>query len=546
MPVVTFDYHEFLDLLGYDISKEELLDRLPMIGGDLDRVEGDEISIEFFPNRPDLSSVEGIARASRAFFGFKPGLTMYPVEETDIVMNVEPSVKQVRPYVACALITNVAMSDELISSLMGLQERLHLGIGRNRRRVAIGVHNYDAVQPPFTYKAVDPDAVQFIPLAKDEPMTLREILYKHEKGIAYAHILRDVDRYPLIVDRNNNVLSFPPIINGILTEVTPYTRNIFLDVTGTNLQAVKCTLNIVATALAERGGKIHSVNIKYSDHSEVTPDLNPNRRKLSISYVNSILGLSLDRKQIMDSLMRMEYNVKDIDDDTVEIEIPSWRADILHDIDLVEDVAVGYGYEKFEGKLPEKLTFGKPIESHEEINSLRTIMIGLGFQEVTTFTISNEDDEFRKLSLPVGKKVEILNPIGEEYSCLRVSLLPSLLKLLAENKHHSLPQRIFEIGVIVDESFRNKTHLAAVEISAKASFTNCKSIIEAIMRNIGKEYVLEEKNHPAFIYGRCASVMYNDEEIGFLGELHPKTIISYELEHPIIAFEFQLNKILES
>ncbi|MCD6165652.1 phenylalanine--tRNA ligase subunit beta, partial [bacterium] len=183
MPVVTFDYHDFLNLLGYEISKEELLDKLPMIGGDLDRVEGDEISIEFFPNRPDLSSVEGIARASRAFFGFKLGLTKYPVEETDIVMNVDPSVNQVRPYVACALVTGITMSDELISSLMGLQERLHLGIGRNRRRVAIGVHNYDAVQPPFTYKTVDPDAVQFIPLAKDEPMTLREILYKHEKGI---------------------------------------------------------------------------------------------------------------------------------------------------------------------------------------------------------------------------------------------------------------------------------------------------------------------------------------------------------------------------
>ena len=545
MPVVTFDYHDFLNLLGYEISKEELLDKLPMIGGDLDRVEGDEISIEFFPNRPDLSSVEGIARASRAFFGFKLGLTKYPVEETDIVMNVDPSVNQVRPYVACALVTGITMSDELISSLMGLQERLHLGIGRNRRRVAIGVHNYDAVQPPFTYKTVDPDAVQFIPLAKDEPMTLREILYKHEKGIAYAHILKDVDRYPLIVDRNNNVLSFPPIINGILTEVTPYTRNIFLDVTGMNLQAVKCTLNIVATALAERGGKIHSVNIKYSDHTEVTPDLTPIRRELSIPYVNRILGLSLSREQIMESLMKMEYNVNIVNDETIEVEIPSWRADILHDIDLVEDVAIGYGYEKFDGRLPEKLTFGKPIESHEKINSLRTIMIGLGFQEVTTFTISNENDEFRKLSLPVGKKVDILNPIGEEYSSLRVSLLPSLLKLLAENKHHPLPQRIFEIGIIVDEDFKNKRHLSAVEISAKAGFTNCKSIIEAVIRNIGIKYELAEKDHPAFISGRCASVIYREEELGFFGELHPKTIVNYGLEHPIIAFEFQLDKLLK-
>ena len=194
MPVVNFDYQDYITLLGETISKEDLIKRLPMIGADFDKMEDDEISIEFFPNRPDLSSVEGIVRASRAFFDIKPGLTKYPVEESDIVMNVDPSVKEVRPFVRCALVKNVEMTDELITSLMQLQEKLHFGIGRNRKKVAIGVHNADPVQPPFTYKAVDPDAYQFVPLAKVESMTLSEILSSHEKGIAYASLLEDADK----------------------------------------------------------------------------------------------------------------------------------------------------------------------------------------------------------------------------------------------------------------------------------------------------------------------------------------------------------------
>ncbi|MFW6121075.1 MAG: phenylalanine--tRNA ligase subunit beta, partial [Petrotogales bacterium] len=219
MPLVTFSYDDFIDLMGYDISKEKLIEKLPMIGGDLDKVEGDKLSIEFFPNRPDLTSVEGIARAARAFFGFKTGLKKYTVKKSDISTTVDPSVKKVRPFIATALLKNVTMTDELIASLMDMQEKLHIGLGRNRKKVAIGVHNFESVAPPFTYKAVDPDSVQFIPLAKDEYMTLSEILERHEKGINYAHLLDDFDKYPLIVDVNNNVLSFPPIINGSLTEV---------------------------------------------------------------------------------------------------------------------------------------------------------------------------------------------------------------------------------------------------------------------------------------------------------------------------------------
>jgi len=543
MPVVTFDYNDFIDILGHKISKDELIERLPMIGAGLDRVEEDEISIEFFPDRPDLASVEGIARASRAFFEFKTGLKNYDIKKSDIITNVEPSVKKVRPFVTTALVKKVTMTDELIASLMGLQEKLHLGLGRNRKKVAIGVHNFDPVEPPFTYKAVDPDSAEFVPLNKVESMTLNEILKHHEKGIDYAHILEDFDRHPLIVDKYNNVLSYPPIINGSLTEVTPFTTDLFIDVTGTDRKAINYALNIVTTSLAERGGQIYSTKVNDNGKTYISPDLNSVERKLSVSYVNKILGTKLNAKDIVICLKKMGYNVLDLNENELKVDIPAWRADILHEIDLVEDVAVGYGFDKFETDFPKALTFGKSLPKHDLYEGLRHIMVGLGFNEVTTFTISNERDEFNKMGLNIGTRAQIENPIGEEYSCLRVGLIPSLLKILNENRHHSLPQQIFELGIVADKSFKNQHFLGFVKIDAKANFTECKSLIDAIMRDSGTKYSIKDKDHPAFVKGRCASVVCNNKEIGFFGEIHPKTILEFELEYPIIAFEIQADMV---
>ena len=539
MPVISFDYNDFINLLGHEISKEELTEKLPMIGADLDKIEDDEISIEFFPDRPDLASVEGIARASRAFFEFETGLKQYKTHSSDITLNVDPSVKNVRPFIATCLVKDVSMTDELISSLMDLQEKLHLGIGRNRKKVAIGVHNFEPIEPPFIYKAVDPDSVEFVPLHKVESMTLNEILENHEKGVDYAHLLKDFEEHPIIFDKNNNVLSYPPIINGSLTEVTPFTKDLFIDVTGTDQNAINYVINIVVTALCERGGKIYTTKVMDGENTYVFPKLSPKTRKLNISYVNKILGTNFDDSTVKKSLKKMGYNAKSENKSGIMIEVPAWRADILHEIDLVEDVAVGYGYDRFDTDFPKALTFGKSLESQNLHSALKEIMIGLGFNEVTTFTISNERDEFKKLGLENLDRVQIANPIGEDFSCLRISLIPSLLKILSENRHHNLPQQIFELGIVVGNDFKNRHNLAFVKIDAKASFTECKSLVEAIMRDSGFNFSIKDFDHSAFINGRCAMILIDNKELGFFGELHPKTILNFELEYPVIAFEIR-------
>ena len=541
MPVINFSYEDLIDLLGYGLDRDRFLEEFPMIGCDVERVEGDEIGIEIFPDRPDMNSVEGIARAVRSFFEIEPGLKEYRVRESDVTTYVDKSVENIRPFIATALIKGVDVNDRVISSIMDLQEKLHHGIGRNRKKMAIGVHDFDKVSQPFTYKAVDPSSTRFVPLGFTEEMSLEEILKRHPKGVEYGYLLKDKERYPLLIDSNNNVLSFPPIINGRLTEVNTSTRNIFIDVTGEDENVVRLALNIISTALAERGGEIHLTKVIYGDEVKIYPELSPVERRLKKGYAERIIGVRLAQEDVKRSLLRMGYDVR-IEGDEIIVRIPAWRGDILHDIDVVEDIAIGYGFNRIEPDKPKCLTYGRSLKKSRMIKKMRTILIGLGFCEVATLTLSNKRDELERMGSE-GKVIEIENPISGELSCVRASLLPSLMKICRANRHRPLPQRIFEVGYVVNEEAKNELHLSFLEIDEGTNFSRCKSLFEAISRDAGMELEMKRYEHPAFIKGRCAGIYYRGELIGYFGELHPKTLVEFDLEHPGIALEMNLDQI---
>ena len=554
MPVISIDFNDFIDLLGAELSKEEFIELVPQIGADVERIDGDEIDIEFFPDRPDLYSVEGVARAMRAYLGHKPGIQEYPVKESDVKLIVDPSIKDVRPWIVSGLVRNVVFTDPFVKSIMDVQEKLHLTLGRKRKKVSIGIHDFDNVKPPFTYSAVDPESIQFIPLGMNDYMDMEEILRKHEKGIDYAWILDGFDRYPIITDVNHEVLSFPPIINGIATTVTENTSNIFLDITGLDLNGCKTALHIIATLLAERGGDIYSVTVEYPDQTMVTPNLKPTVKKLGLDYTNQYLSSQFTADQIIEILGKMGYSssiTPGTSGNDLDVQIPAYRSDIIHPIDLVEDVAIGYGYENFATELPKHLTYGKPRRLESISTRLRSLMVGHAFNEVMTLSLSNPEEQFIKLGLEPESEnfVTIKNPRSEDFTLLQVNLLPSLLTTLRHNKHRDLPQRVFEIAdVIPGETMTNQRHLAGAVIHAKANFTEIKSFSENLLQTVAtdKKLILRSKTHPAFIEGRCVSVVneIDEKELGFFGELHPKTITAFDLGYPVTAFEFDVEKLI--
>ena len=540
MPVITFKYEDLTGLIGKKVDKNALLQKIPMIGAEIDKVEGESISVEFFPDRPDLLSVEGLARAMRSFLGIEKGMKKYDVAPPSISLEIDDSVNEVRPFVSAAVLRDVRMSEDFIVSMMELQEKLHFSIGKDRKKMAIGLHNFDAVTPPFTYRAVKPDEISFVPLGETVEMNLDEILQKHDKGIKYAHLVEKFDKYPVIIDSNKHVLSFPPIINGELTAVDLFTENLFVDVTGTDANAVDSALNIIATAIAERGGNLEMVKV-IGNEVRNTPDLSPSHVKVDLDYASKILGFDI-KKHAADALEKMGLDAR-VKGKVIEVDIPAWRVDILHPIDIVEDMAIGYGYDKISPELPKSMTFGESLSS----NKIHETMIGLGFNEVLTISLSSEEEQFEKMNLKPREVVSIENPISSKHSCIRVSLLPSLMEILSKNRHNELPQMIYEVGEIVeiiDGVPLNKTMVSGVKIDAKTGFTECKSIVEALLRNMGIKADIEEKKSGAFIDGRCASLLKDEKPIGYFGEVHPSVISNFELEYPAIAFEIYADELL--
>ncbi len=544
MPVINFRYSDLCTMLGEDVPTQTLIDRIPMIGADMHETEGDsdDMSVEFFPDRPDLYSVEGIARAMRAFLDIQPGMKSYPVAESDAEVFIDPSVKTARPYFLCGIVRGVDIDDNFLKSIMEMQEKLHITIGRKRSKLAIGIHDLDKVRAPFTYKLVSPDSVRFVPLAMDEEMDLNDILERNEKGREYNKLLDGMTEYPIILDADGQVLSFPPIINGRLTTVTVGRHDLFIDVTGNDRKAVKGALDIVACALAEREGRIESVIMHDGDDTFRSPDLTPAVRRISASACDGFIGKKLGPEGTVEALRRMGMDAV-ADGDEITVTIPAVRLDIMHDVDVYEDVAIGYGFDRFGGPYMVQQTHGELLPETTLSEGIRDVMIGLGFTEVNTLTLSNQEEEFEISGLPEMDVVTVKNPITEDHTCLRAYLSPSLVKILRHNKHRDLPQRIFEVGYVVRDN-RTVLHLCAMATASKVSFTEVKSWTESFLREIGIEYTLKACDYTTFVPGRGATIMHDGMDVGMFGEMAPSVVVGYGITHPIGFFEIDLEPIV--
>jgi len=553
MPVITLDRERFSSFVGKPISVEEMAKWLPWLGVDIEETGPNYVKIEFNPNRVDFSSYGGVARAFRGLMGWETGLPKYEIKKGEIVLKVDPTVSEVRPYVVSAVIRNVKLDDDSVRELMEMQEDLHWGVGRDRKKASIGVHNLDVVEPPFAYATSAPNDVMFVPLDKTEEMSLQEILERHEKGIAYKHHVDWASRYPLITDKMGRVLSFPPIINGELTRVSSRTRNLFIDVTGTELNAITRSLNVLVTALADMGGTIEAVRVEYPDRVLVCPDLMPQRMELRVDYANELLGLKLSEAKAVEALEKSRLDARRIGKGVLEVLIPAYRIDVMHEIDLVEEVAIGYGYFKLKPTKPATVTTGRQHRAGEVANYVRQIMVGLGFVEALNFVLANGVDHYQKMRRKAGRMIRLANPVSTEYSIVRQDLLPSLMRNLADNKHQAYPQRMFEVSDVIEISEKAETrterrlHVAGVSAHPTANFTEMKSYVEALLANLGlKNWTIKEIRHPSFLQGRAAAIYVKGGKIGVVGEVHPEVLNNFELENPTSAFEIDLQRIIKT
>jgi len=559
MPTIDIEYAQFEKMLGIELQRnmDKINEILEFVKGEVKLFDekADVISIEIKDsNRPDLWNVEGMTRALRGFLGLEANPRRYEVGKPIIEVYVDERLGKVRPYIGCSIVKDINLTDAIIRGFMHMQDKLDQSYGRNRQRTSIGLYNFDLIKPPLSYSVAEPTAVSFVPLGFEEKMSLKEILQRHPKGLEYGHIVKGHAYYPILLDAENKVLSFPPIINSNdLGRITEQTKNVLVEVTGTAHDAVLNTLKIVTLALIDRGGKAYSANVHYSKEKQtvITPNFETVSMGLNVEYANKVLGIRLTAKQIAALIPKAGFNVESVSHDNVKVQIPCYRIDVMHPVDLVEDIAIAYGYNRFKPLWREIPTTGYVHPKQAFLDVVRELMVGLGFQEVLTYTMTNPDNLFTKMNCKKERVLEIANPKVQTFTCLRNWLLPNLMEFLSYNTSVEYPQKIFELGKVMlrDEKSETKTrddeHLAAVICHANASFTEIKSALDAFLTNLGLRWQIKAAKHSSFIDGRVGNIIINKEKIGIIGEIHPKVLVAWKLENPATAYELNMEKIIK-
>ena len=525
---------------------EKMQESISMFGTPLENITNEEIEIEIFPNRPDLFSYQGFKRSFLGFLGRKTGLKEYKINkpEKDYQVIIDSSVKDVRPYTACAIVRGLKLDNEKIKELIEIQEKLHLTIGRKRKKAAIGIYPLEKIKLPISFRAMEPDQIKFIPLESDREMSGLQILQRHPTGRDYAHLLAGKSKFPIFVDSESNILSMPPIINSRLTgKITGETKDVFIECSGFDFNILKRCLNILVTSLAEMGGEIYSMEIKGGPE-KVSPNLETEKIKINLENTNKTLGLKLDEKQLKNLIEKMGHNYnKGI------VEIASWRTDILHEIDLIEEVAIAYGYEKLIPEMPKISTIGN--ENPKEIikRKISEILSGLNMLEVSNYHLTNKNDQFMKMGISEKQEKGIieLESSKTDYTILRNNLSHFLLKNLSENIDSEYPQRIYETGIVFElKEDIKETEKLAIAVTP-GNFTEARQILEYLFKNIGSQIIFEEtENFPVhFIEGRTAKIILNKKEIGFIGEIHPKILRNWKIKMPVALLEINLEEIFK-
>ena len=575
MPTLKFNHNilEYLhEIKGVKYDSNDWEKRMPSIGCVVEENDEEGIEIEIFPDRTDLLSHETISRAARAFLNSLNDSPNLDIKQGEITLEVDKSLQNLRPVILGAVVrgvdngTNYREKDDFIQSLMDHQEKLHLTLGRKRKFASIGVHDLSQLSPPFKVISVD-KKYKFTPLAEEKEMSIEDILKSHPKGKEYAHLMSELKEYPVIIDAEDRVLSFPPIINGDHTTVNEQTRDFFIDVTGWDERSCEACLLLICLSLAERGGVIESIQIKNWDQELLNvPRGDSKSHKVPDRLIRNILGIELSKTEIADSIKKMggeliETRTVTNGPDKIEkwadcivgekehvISMPRWRNDIMHPVDIVEDIAIGYGYDN----LPEQLSAvhldAIPLPSSNLKRRISSSLCALGLQETQSLTLSNKRDQFERVRwIEENKSTIISNPITKEHTMLRQYILPSLLNLLAANRHHELPQRVHELGDVVRDS-ENKTRLSWACAEVGGGFSAAKGIASSLLRDLGADLSevkwqgINQEEGP-WIKGRGAKVIIGGIEVGEIGEIDPKVSFEFGLKVPIQAGEFDVDAL---
>ena len=546
MPVIELSFSRLQKLIG-KVSKKQISDSLPFLGLDIESEDKDLVRIEYSPNRPDYSTDYGVALGLQGLLGIKTGSVKLTIKKSkNYSISVKPTVSKIRPFVTGIIAKNGKIDDKTIKQLMTMQEDLHFGIGRKRKKSSIGIHDLDKISFPLIYTTTTKNH-KFIPLNSEKELSISEIIADTETGKDYGHLLGQSSQVPIILDTYQKIVSFPPIINAAVTTVTTKTKNLFVEVTGINKDDAEDMLSVVATILQSAGFSLEHIQISGAKNS--SPKLKEKTMIVNPSLINQTLGLNLNTSKIIASLKKSRLNAISKGKNIV-CTIPAYRFDIFGPMDLVEEVALGYGIQNFEPTMSPSQTIGHTNPISLQLKSLNQIIIGLGFLEALNSSLSSKRVLYDMTNRDSKKIISVLDSKSQEHTILRDSILPGLIENLSRNIHESYPQKMFETGSVFNlhDPISEKINLAVISAHKDANFTEIKSVLQTALK-IGFGIQIQTKTtiNSSFEDGHCANIIFNGNVIGIIGEIDSKIIENYKIRVPAVGFEISLSEsILKS
>lgn len=563
MPKIEVNKKYFFSLLGKEYSMEELEDILTFAKAELDSSKEeydreDNIKIELNDtNRPDLWSEIGLARCLNILIGhkssnrilYKSFLSKTEEDANERIIRVSSSLKDIRAYIAGFLIRGKKISDAELASVIQTQEKLSTNYGRKRRTLAMGIYRASLISWPLSY-STETSSFAFSPLGFENSMSIKDILKKHPKGIEYAHIFDGIERYPILKDVKEATLSFPPIINSNdIGSVKEGDDLLFVEFTGQEKNIVLLACNIVACDFADLGWEVLPVKVENEDETIVCPIYFQKPIKISISYINRLLGSSFSMSEVIFALQKMDVSSAILDSNTLEVLPSPYRNDYLHPIDVVEDVMIAIGLSSFEVATPKDFTIGRLLPSTTLGRKIKKLLIGMGYEELIFNYLGSGDDFITKMGISGENVIEISNPISENYQFVRPSILPSLLYSESSSHTSSYPHKIFEIGkvAVIDEASSYGTttlnHLSFLTAEKDANYNKIASEVAALFYYLDIDYNVLEEEDTRFISGRVASINVAGKKIGVFGELSPELLTRWEISMPSVALEISLDSL---
>eukprot|EP00617_Octactis_speculum_P025638 CAMPEP_0185769292 /NCGR_PEP_ID=MMETSP1174-20130828/53494_1 /TAXON_ID=35687 /ORGANISM="Dictyocha speculum, Strain CCMP1381" /LENGTH=610 /DNA_ID=CAMNT_0028454291 /DNA_START=69 /DNA_END=1901 /DNA_ORIENTATION=- len=606
MPTVGVIRDDLFERLGRTYTEEEFDELCFEFGIELDEVTSEAematkeqkgkalegldttviYKIDIPANRYDLLCIEGITRALRIFKGLDPAPTyrMLEPEQPQVMRVKSANCKTVpRPFVVSAVLRGMTFDEKAYKSFIDLQDKLHQNICRERKLVAIGTHDLDTIEGPFTYDAPLREDISLVPLTTTDgqPVGAKDLLdhYNTDEGCKhlkpYTKLIYDSERYPLITDAKGTVLSMPPIINGHHSRIQLHTKNVLIEATATDHTKAHIVLDTVVTMFSEYCAEkftVEPVTVIYEnedgseDWREVTPRLSTRTQEASLKEICSYIDVELEGPLVCELCTKMQLGpVAMIDDDMLRVTIPPTRSDILHEVDIVEDVAIAYGFNKLlPGTMPATLTVGAPLPINHLSDLLRDEVARAGYTEVLTHGLCMRAEVFGFFRrLDDGSAVSLSNPANREYEVVRTSLLVGLLKTIGANKSMPIKNGIkfFEISDVVlqdpenDVGARNERHLAAVYTGFTDGFEVLHGLLDRVMTlnqvalggDSGRTYRLEASTDPLYLEGRQGKVMLylagrEPVCVGYVGAIHPEVLAKdkFDLDNPCSALELNI------